>query len=294
MFWLNFCSKLPNTRKVASHPRFLNLAIPNRKRARRQGGCWAFGQGNGGTCGDIVGQVTGELLAVIHKPVLMMLISKCDTRFWPVAWCIDVKAQVVASKSPPKEQRCQLTNSLSQNGFKRARYAMSRASKEFGTSAAVACAVNHAVACAGPVGRWRPRCEVLCGPARHPARHGRRRRRWLGRIGRWSVLSLKKKWKVFFVDLWMWVFTPGCKHFFMHLNFVANFYCLVQVILESLTEVRSTEASLKSYSPKTQEQKFTHAGISSSTDWCSTFMSNPICKFKRCDAWECLARWLVW
>ena len=61
---------------------------------------------------------------------------------------------------------------------------------------------------------------------------------------------------MFFVDLWMWVFTPGCKHFFIHLNFEANFYCLVQVILESLTEVRSTEASLKSYPPKTQEQKF--------------------------------------
>lgn len=144
IFWLNFChSKLPNTRKVASHPRFLKLAIPNRQRARRQGGCWAFGQGNGGTWSNsllaewlkeipemkpsrlpnetfkaldvqqqVVGQVTGELLALIHKPVLMMLISKCDTRFWPVAWCIDVKAQVVASKSLPKEQRCQLTNSL--------------------------------------------------------------------------------------------------------------------------------------------------------------------------------------
>lgn len=52
MFWLNFCSKLPNTRKVASHPRFLKLAFPNRQRARRQGGCWAFGQGNGGTCSN--------------------------------------------------------------------------------------------------------------------------------------------------------------------------------------------------------------------------------------------------
>ena len=61
-----------------------------------------------------------------------------------------------------------------------------------------------------PVGRWRPRCEVLCGPARHPARHGRRRRRWLGflRIGRWSLLSLKKNGKCF-----LWI--CGCE--FSHL-----------------------------------------------------------------------------
>ena len=192
MFWLNFCSKLPNTRKVASHPRFLKLAIPNRQRARRQGGCWAFRQGNGGTWSNsllaewlkeisemkpsrlpnetfkaldvqqqVVGQVTGEL-AVIHKPVLMMLISKCDTRFWPVSWCIDVKAQVVASKSPPKEQRCQLTNSLSQNGFKRARYAMSRAWKEFGKSAAVACAVASRCMCRS--------CRQVTAPLRSPVR----------------------------------------------------------------------------------------------------------------------------
>ena len=210
-----------------------------------------------------------------------MLISKCDTRFWPVAWCIDVKAQVVASKSPPKEQRCQLTNSLSQNGFKRARYAMSRAWKEFGTSAANMSCRQVTAPLRSPV-----RPSSASGPARSPATTVA----WFFENRKVKPFIFEKKWKMFFVDLWMWVFTPGCKHFFIHLNFEANFYCLVQVILESLTEVRSTEASLKSYPPKTQEQKFTHAGISSSTYWCSTFMSNPICKFKRCDAWECFGQ----